>query len=265
MPAFFGADKDRRQSEKTMPAVCSPPSPAVSGVAIRPALGLAGAFFFAWLLFGAAALQPAAAKAEEPDVAFRKVAAELNLQTEPEVFEKLDSDDAYSAIKLPSLFLAAPLALGLLLLLAALIRNSRSRIPKSARPPAGAPKPAARPVDLSAVGETADALALQGSYAEAMHALLLGAIEELKKRRGLAFPPALTSREIAAGLDLDQKAKAALTSLVAAVEICWFGSRRPGPEEWLTSQRRFNELAASLSPAARGGRGEAAPTATGSA
>jgi hypothetical protein len=99
-----------------------------------------------------------------------------------------------------------------------------------------APGPVAIPVG------DAEALAAQGSYAEAVHALLLRTLEALSRAARLS--PALTSREIVARVTLSPRARLALRGLVYAVEVSRFGGTEPGEEEYRACRERFQEFLA---------------------
>lgn len=89
----------------------------------------------------------------------------------------------------------------------------------------------------------AEALAAQGRYAEAIHALLLRTIEELARTLPTSLPHAFTSREIVRRVPMPPRARDALSELVAAVELCYFGARMPGAAEYHTCRARFQEFA----------------------
>jgi hypothetical protein len=87
----------------------------------------------------------------------------------------------------------------------------------------------------------ADALALagEGRYAEAVHALLLHAIRRLAARSPQPPPPSRTSRELVRLLPLAPRPRQAFAELVAAVERSLFGGAAVGREEFDESLRRF--------------------------
>jgi hypothetical protein len=68
-------------------------------------------------------------------------------------------------------------------------------------------------------------LALAGSYAEAIHLMLLRALEALRRRLGTSWAKSLTSREIARRSELPATDRSALKMLVGAVEISRFGGK----------------------------------------
>ncbi len=84
----------------------------------------------------------------------------------------------------------------------------------------------------------AEALAVEGRFAEAIHALLLDTLEALSRAARLA--PSLTSREIVARFPLAPRASDALAGLVDAVEVTWFGGAVPGEAEYRRCLERFH-------------------------
>ena len=97
----------------------------------------------------------------------------------------------------------------------------------------------------------AEALALAeaeaGRFDEAVHVLLLGAIGQLRERNARAAARSLTSREILSRVARsagDEEVKAALSALVAAVEVSRFGGRlvdRAAFERCLSAYRALRE------------------------
>jgi hypothetical protein len=71
----------------------------------------------------------------------------------------------------------------------------------------------------------AEALAGRGRYGDAVHHLLLNAIEHLKRRAGNVIPRAWTAREIQAQLPITVLARALLQLLVQTVERAHFAGR----------------------------------------
>ena len=68
-------------------------------------------------------------------------------------------------------------------------------------------------------------LARAGAYAEAIHLMLLRALEALRRRLGTSWAKSLTSREIARRSELAPTDRSALKMLVGAVEISRFGGQ----------------------------------------
>jgi hypothetical protein len=101
---------------------------------------------------------------------------------------------------------------------------------------AASPAAPAAPAPLRVDG--AEALAAEGRFAEAIHALLLDTLEALSRAARLA--PSLTSREIVARVRLAPRARDALAGLVDAVEITWFGGAVPSEADYRRCLERFH-------------------------
>jgi len=84
----------------------------------------------------------------------------------------------------------------------------------------------------------AEALAAEGRFSEAIHALLLDTLGALSRAARLA--PSLTSREIVARFPLAPRARDALAGLVDAVEVTWFGGVVSGETEYRHCLERFH-------------------------
>ena len=84
------------------------------------------------------------------------------------------------------------------------------------RPAGDAPLP-----DLDEI----ERLARSGAFAEAIHLMLLRALEALRHRLGTSWAKSLTSREIARRSELAPTDRSALKMLVGAVEISKFGGK----------------------------------------
>jgi len=82
-------------------------------------------------------------------------------------------------------------------------------------------------------------LAQQGRFADAIHALLLRAIDEIDAGRAR---PALTSRELLRRSRLGREARGALGALVAAVEWGHFGAKPVGPDDYEASLAAYRRL-----------------------
>lgn len=88
----------------------------------------------------------------------------------------------------------------------------------------------------------AEALAGQGSFAEAMHVMLLQSVSELRRRLGIPIAASLTSREILYRVGLTPEARAVFADIINRVEISYFGAHQPEQEEYLACRRSFEEL-----------------------
>lgn len=86
----------------------------------------------------------------------------------------------------------------------------------------------------------AEALAAAGRFGEAIHVLLLDTLEALSRASHLA--PSLTSREIVGRVPLPAPARDALSGLVSAVEVSWFGGDVPGEAEYRLCLDRFHSF-----------------------
>ncbi len=118
----------------------------------------------------------------------------------------------------------------------------QERLRSLRRPPRSAaePSPSANPQLASA-----DELALQGRYSEAVHALLLAVLAGLSGR-DRRWPSAATGREIAARHVRNED----LRSLVAAAELVHFGGRRATREEYGICRARALRLSFEAGPPA---------------
>ncbi len=85
--------------------------------------------------------------------------------------------------------------------------------------------PAAGEAPLPPLDEI-ERLARAGAYAEAIHLMLLRALEALRQRLGASWAKSLTSREIVRRSELPGTDRQALKVLVGAVEICRFGGQQ---------------------------------------
>lgn len=94
----------------------------------------------------------------------------------------------------------------------------------------------AAPVEIPIA--SAEALAAQGRFAEAIHALLLETLQALSRAARLA--PSLTSREIVARVPLPAPARDALSGLVLAVEVSRFGGADAAEPDYRACLGRFH-------------------------
>ena len=99
------------------------------------------------------------------------------------------------------------------------------------------PEPGAAAAAEIRIG-SAEALAAEARYGEAIHALLLETLQALS--RAARLPPSFTSREIVARVPLRPDAREALAGLVAAVEISWFGGTVPSEADYRGCLMRFH-------------------------
>ena len=122
--------------------------------------------------------------------------------------------------------------------------SSRSRRFEHAEEEKGAPAGVAARLD-KAQGE-ADELARHGSFAEAMHVLLLRSLSELRLRLGVPIAVSLTSREILQRLALTPAERSHFADIIASVEISYFGAHQPDETDYLRCRHSFEALSAAL-------------------
>jgi hypothetical protein len=108
------------------------------------------------------------------------------------------------------------------------------------------------PQALLDTGLKADRLAEEGKIVEAMHAILLETIEELKRQKNLTFPTSHTSREIVYNLNLGLGATQCLGEIVNTVEPTWFGELKPNLGQYQSLRSKFDSFLALLGQS-RGG------------
>ena len=137
----------------------------------------------------------------------------------------------------------AVVVLTLTALLVRRIRNGSAREetrsdPKSRTPDAAEPAT----IDLSEV----DALVEKGELGEALHLLLLKAIERMDQWRDRSLPASATGRELLEQAELSSAARAALSGLVKAVEPCLFGGLPASETEVADGRSRLQEFGAAL-------------------
>ncbi|HSN91038.1 MAG TPA: DUF4129 domain-containing protein [Anaeromyxobacteraceae bacterium] len=191
-------------------------------------------------MFLAGALAPLLASATPADAVreqARRILERGEYQTELPAAVRLPSFElplGPLGVLLRVLFWTA-LAVMAALAVAWLVRRLRGFQP-DARAPAE-PSAGAGEVGRRQLG-AAEALAARGRFGEAIHVLLLDTLEALSRAARLA--PSLTSREIVARVPLPEPARDALSGLVSAVEVSWFGGEDPGEAEYRLCVDRFH-------------------------
>ena len=100
------------------------------------------------------------------------------------------------------------------------------------------------------VAAAADDLARQGRFGEAMHALLLQSLADVRRRLDEQFADSLTSREILRNTRLPSRGREPLRDIIARVERSYFGEHAAGPQDYMACRERFTELARVLHAAA---------------
>lgn len=88
----------------------------------------------------------------------------------------------------------------------------------------------------------ADELASRGSFAEAMHVLLLQSVTELRRRLDVSIAASLTSREILHRIGLFPEGRAMFADIIHRVEISYFGAYQPDQEDYLACRHSFKKL-----------------------
>jgi len=92
----------------------------------------------------------------------------------------------------------------------------------------------------------ADALALQGRFAEAMHVLLLHALAVIRRRLDEPFADSMTSREILRSRQLPDGLRAPLREVVGRVEWSYFGEHPAADDDYAACRASFAALAQAL-------------------
>ena len=92
----------------------------------------------------------------------------------------------------------------------------------------------------------ADALALQGRFAEAMHVLLLHALAVIRRRLDEPFADSMTSREILRSRQLPDSLRAPLREVVGRVEWSYFGEHPAADDDYAACRASFAALAQAL-------------------
>lgn len=124
-------------------------------------------------------------------------------------------------------FLLVAAVIGLVLVILYLLSRRKSETPERV-PTAVAAQVAARPADPAPPPspiEEAERLAALGRYSEAIHAILLRLLHDLRLAGGPVPATSTTSREILREASLPERFKGGLSVLVGAVELCHFGGR----------------------------------------
>lgn len=88
----------------------------------------------------------------------------------------------------------------------------------------------------------ADELASCGNFAEAMRVLLLRSVEELRRHLRVSIAASLTSREILYHVSLPSKGRPVLADIINRVEVSYFGSHKPGADEYKACRDSFDAL-----------------------
>ncbi len=94
--------------------------------------------------------------------------------------------------------------------------------------------------------EEADKLAANGNFVDAMHALLLQGLANMRERLQEQFADSLTSREILYSTKLPQDGRNSLHDIVTRVEWTYFGERPATKSDYEACRASFNALTLSL-------------------
>jgi hypothetical protein len=98
---------------------------------------------------------------------------------------------------------------------------------------------------------SADELAREGRYVEAMHILLLKSLGDMRRRLNEQFADSLTSREILRRAALSDAGARALRAIVLSVERSYFGQHPVARADYEACRGWFAELSAALSAGAK--------------
>ncbi len=183
--------------------------------------------------------------ANRPEAVDRAVAIlDARYQTElPEARELPPASPPVTG--LPDFFVKTSLALGLVLLVVLGLRLYLGTT-------GGGPGDGQDPEDAGGVDFDAlrvsdpESLAAQGRYADAIHALLLGALVLMARQLDVAWPRSLTSREILRHPHLPAAARAGLGQLVQRVEVHHFGGLEPGAADFARCREIYTGLSGGL-------------------
>jgi hypothetical protein len=202
-------------------------------VHLRFRAGLAG------LLAGTVLFGAASAQSPDPEKAARDSIRALDLQTD------LPHQRSIEPVKLqlPQELVWALLACGAAFVLYAMRDSLVWR--RSARDDwgeAGPGGPAGGTRSDADALATADDLAQQGRFVDAMHTLLLQSLADIRRRLGIEFADSLTSREILRGTRLPPQGRALLREIVASVEWTYFGGYPAALADYNACRKSFEDL-----------------------
>ncbi len=93
---------------------------------------------------------------------------------------------------------------------------------------------------------SADELARQGRFVDAMHTLLLQSLADIRRRLGIELADSLTSREILRGTRLPAQGRASLRAIVALVEWTYFGGYPAAVDDYNACRKSFEDLRQAL-------------------
>lgn len=226
-------------------------------------IGLAALAFLAVALAAASGLagesaqpRPEAVPPAEARAAFQKSARDLRLQTEMpvprETRQPIDIDLPSGSWGISEAAARYILCGAVLIIVLVVLWNWRglqwsdSRARRMDGEDLEEVAPEAVRTRLESARFEADELARQGLFAQAMHVLLLQSVSELRRRLDISIAISLTSREILARLALPPAGRVSLADIVGRVEVCYFGDREPGPDEYAACRSSFQTLTEAL-------------------
>ncbi|MDR3135630.1 MAG: hypothetical protein LBU69_06015 [Deltaproteobacteria bacterium] len=181
---------------------------------------------------------------QDPSKTFQQAAKRLNIQTKKGPTISTSPQVEPRKTKIPKEFF---IGLGQALLVALLIVAVRAYLKsrKVRKKKAETAPKKEEPLDTKALLDTiqkADSLAREGKIVEAMHAVLLETIEELKRQKSMSFPSSHTSREIVFNLNLGDLATNCLSEIVNSVEPTWFGEYKPELSHYHSLRQTFDRF-----------------------
>lgn len=190
----------------------------------------------------------AASAAQDAQTALRAAEKSLKLQTDLPVRLQKRPPPPTATLDMTQALLWGSLLVAALAIGWALYGNSwsASRARRLMHLEEEAAAPAAVAMRMEKAHVEADVLALQGSFAEAMHVLLLQSVSELRRRLDVSIAASLTSREILLRAPLAPEARAGFADIISRVEISYFGAHQPSEEEYLACCRSFELLTHAL-------------------
>ena len=112
-------------------------------------------------------------------------------------------------------------------------------------------------------------MAASGKFSEAIHTLLALTLYELATQSAVRLTGAMTSREILTRVSMLGDARSALSDLVTAVELTWFGDDVANDEDYQGCRQQFSLFAIAYKKGAerrsRSGTSHGGATSRGSA
>ena len=103
-----------------------------------------------------------------------------------------------------------------------------------------------KPGTSAAALGTADQLAAEGRFVEAMHVLLLQGLAAIRVGLDEEFADSLTSREILRRARLSDTGRSSLRDIVNRVELTYFGQRPAALGDYVACRTSFNALSQAL-------------------